>query len=588
MQPEPTAARFSGPQKDAALPNAPTMPPPESTSEGRQSSPGPTERTTAEEFQFLCCQNCKTEAKCPKLLPCLHNLCSGCLEKLGMQCPICQESWSPDTNAQVLDNVFFESLQRRLSMYRQIVSAHATCTRCKESADYWCFECEQLICKKCFDPHQWFVKHEARPLADFRSQSVHEFLERTRKSNNIFCSNTRHHTPELTSIYCRACSKPLCCSCALLDKGHSEDKSDINMEIEQRQEELDTMTQALQQQDGAFGAAREQIQSSIRQLASARESTEKLIHTRVSEVVEHVQALERELLQSVQEQYEHEVRELASHQGRLDTVLQRIHTGGELVHKMKLYASDQEVLDMHSFLREALCHLQQEKPQNLQAPVRTEGFEELKHQFKERLKHLISCIAQQADAAQYRRASPEAVSTPSEPLDTDQPEKVQKIPEQDLEVAEAQSASVVHQEPGAHPVPLFAFSIKDPTYRQEVSVPPTPQKRKACQTSCPHKIIKMESEEEKEARLVLSSPKQPRPSTSKAVSPPHLNGPPSPESPIVGNEVILSSDNHMTSEPGEAEERIVVISSSEDSDAENSVSGPALWARTPVSPNSRS
>ncbi|KAM9183237.1 protein PML isoform 3-T3 [Dugong dugon] len=573
MQQEPAPARSSGPQKDPALPDLPIMPPPESPFEDHQPSPSPspspspTEQTVEEEFQFLCCQCCKAEAKCPKLLPCLHTLCSGCLEAAGVHCPICQAPRSPGADAQALDNVFFESLQRRLSMYREIVSLHAACTRCKEPADFWCFECEQLICSKCFEAHQWFVKHEARPLASLRSQSVHEFLDGSRKSNNIFCSNSKHHTPELTSIYCRGCSKPLCCSCALLDTGHSELKCDIRAEIQQRQEELDAMTQALQEQDGVFGAAHAQMCSAIGQLDRARSDTEELIRARVRQVVAHVQMQEHKLIQSLKARYQSESEEMTRRLSRLDAVLQRIRTGGALVQRMKRYASDQEVLDMHSFLREALHRLRQEEPQSLQAPVPTNRFDE----FKVRLRDLVSCITQGTDAALLRRASPEAASTPRNSLDVDLPEEAQRAQAQVMGLSEAQPMAVVQQEPGAHPVPMYAFSIKDPSYREEVPSPLTPQKRKSCQTEGPRKVIKLESEEEKEERLARSSPEQPRPSTSKAVSPPHLDEPPSPGSPETGNKVLLLNNNHVTSEPGEeAEERVVVISSSEDSDAENS------------------
>lgn len=115
----------------------------------------------------------------------------------SLRCPVCQAPHSPDETS-VLDNVFFESLQRRLAVHKQVVDMQAICTRCKESADFWCFECEQLLCSKCFEAHQWFLKHEARPLAELRSQSVLDFLEGTRKSNNIFCSNPNHRTPTLT------------------------------------------------------------------------------------------------------------------------------------------------------------------------------------------------------------------------------------------------------------------------------------------------------------------------------------------------------------------------------------------------------
>ncbi|XP_007197796.2 protein PML isoform X3 [Balaenoptera acutorostrata] len=490
MQQEAAPARSPGPQQDPALPHAPTMPPPESLSEGHEPSHSPTEQATEEEFQFLRCQGCRAEAKCPKLLPCLHTLCSGCLEEPGMQCPICQAPWPPGPDAQALDNVFFESLQRRLSVYRQIVDAQALCTRCKEPADYWCFECEQLLCAKCIEAHQWFLKHEARPLAELRSQSARDFLDGTRKSNNIFCSNPNHRNPTLTSIYCRGCSKPLCCSCALLDTGHSELKCDIGTEIQQRQEELDVMTQDLQEQDRAFGAAQAEMSSAISQLGRVRADTEELIQTHVRQVVEHVLELERQLLEGVNARYQRDYEEIAGQLGRLDAVLQRIRMGSVLVQRMKLYASDQEVLDMHGFLRKALHQLRQEEPQSLRAAVRTDSFDE----FKVRLQDLVSCITQGTDAAVSRRASPEAARTPRDTFDVDLPEEAQRAQVQ------VPGLAVVQPVPGAHPVPLYAYSIKDPSCREEVSNTATPQKRKSCQTECPRKVIKMESEEEKESR----------------------------------------------------------------------------------------
>jgi probable transcription factor PML len=110
----------------------------------------------------------------------------------------------------------------------------------------------------------------------------------------------------------------------------------------------------------------------------------------VRQVVAHVQARERELLEAVNARYQRDYQEMAGRLSRLDAVLQRIRTGGALVQRMKLYASDQEVLDMHDFLRQALGRLRQEEPQNLQAAVCTSGFDE----FKVRLQDLISCITQ--------------------------------------------------------------------------------------------------------------------------------------------------------------------------------------------------
>lgn len=150
------------------------------------------------------------------------------------------------------------------------------------------------------------------------------------------------------------------------------------------------MTQALQEQDHAFGAAQAQMRSAVSQLGRVRTDTEELIHARVRQVVAHVLAQEQELLEGVNARYQRDYEEIASQLSRLDAVLQRIRVGSALVQRMKRYASDQEVLDMHSFLRQALHSLSQEEPQKLRAAVRTDSFDE----FKVRLQDLVSCITQ--------------------------------------------------------------------------------------------------------------------------------------------------------------------------------------------------
>ncbi|XP_041587256.1 protein PML [Vulpes lagopus] len=510
MQQEPAPPRSPAPGQDPAPPPAPSMPPPEPASEGHQPSPSrnPAEQALEEEFQFLCCQSCQAEAKCPKLLPCLHTLCSGCLEASGLRCSICQVPGPLGAGSPALDNVFFESLQRRLSVYRQIVDAQAVCTRCKEPADFWCFECEQLLCAKCFEAHQWFLKHEARPLAELRSQSVCEFLDSTRKSNSIFCSNPNHRTPMLTSIYCRGCSKPLCCSCALLDSSHGELKCDISAEIQQRQEELDTMARVLQEQDGAFGAAHAQMHSAVSQLGRARADTEEA-------------------------------------SWRLGS--RRSSQGG----CPRCWNSAPGVDWLPWGVRALFLELAVEQAGRPSGPCDTRSHR----------------LALGGSPGTEMARTP----APHRPEKTPPPEELLGSPAQAPQLAETHTVALVQSVPGVHPVPVHAYSIRDPSCREEVCNKVTPQKRKSCQTECPRKAIKMESEEERETRLAQSSPEQPRPSTSKAVSPP-MDGPSSPESPIMGNEVFLPNSNHSTGDPGEAEERVVVISSSEDSDAENSSS----------------
>ncbi|KAM9068816.1 protein PML isoform 2-T2 [Sarcophilus harrisii] len=367
-----------------SFPTEPVAPsePEASTSEEDPKASSSSMEAIGEEFCFLLCHSCKSESKCPKLLACLHTICSKCLElhEPAGKCPICQYPHSQETNLHSMDNLFFESLLRRISVYHNIIQGgkEASCNRCREPADFWCFECEQLICTRCFEAHQWFVKHEARAVEELRKESAKDFLDGTRKSNNLFCPNPTHRTPSLTSIYCRGCAKPICCTCALLDSNHKDQYCAISSEIQQRQQELVKITSELKTQEQTFSEAHEKIQEAITNLEQVKKDTQELIHSQIQVMVEKIQAQEKKLLETVEGQYQENHKQMAGKLQHLTSMLQRIHNGELLVEKLQHYASDQEVLEMHSFIRAALENLNKERPVNLQTAVKVEEFAECK------------------------------------------------------------------------------------------------------------------------------------------------------------------------------------------------------------------
>ncbi|NXS43511.1 PML protein, partial [Balaeniceps rex] len=180
-----------------------------------------------DDFQFILCEGCQQESPNLKLLTCLHTLCLNCLSEnkpIG-QCPMCRTAIPQASGIPDMDNLLFTNLQARLSIYKKISnSSGLSCSRCRVAAvAVWCSECEEFLCTKCFEDHQWFFKkrsHEARRVEELRAESAHRFLEDTRKSCNLFCSSPGH-ADHISSIYCKKCEKPLCCSCALLDSQHA-------------------------------------------------------------------------------------------------------------------------------------------------------------------------------------------------------------------------------------------------------------------------------------------------------------------------------------------------------------------------------
>uniref|UniRef100_A0A8B9TMX6 Protein PML n=1 Tax=Anas platyrhynchos TaxID=8839 RepID=A0A8B9TMX6_ANAPL len=331
--------------------------------------PRPQEQEEEEDFQFVLCEGCRQESPSLKLLTCLHSLCLGCLseKKPVGQCPVCQEPIPQPNGIPEVDNVLFASLQARLRVYRRIVSGALSCSRCRrEPAAVWCSECEEFLCPGCFEDHQWFFKkrsHEARKVEELRAESAHRFLEGTKKSCTLFCSSHGHtEQGHITSIYCKKCEKALCCSCALLDAQHSPFYCDIRAEIQRRQEELAAAGRELARRRGGFEASRAALQEEAARLEAASGETRELIRQRVEQLVRLVRREEAELLGLVERRREQGRRELAGELRRVEGVLRRMEAGERLVEKMRLYATEQEVMDMQPFVREALRELQRLRP----------------------------------------------------------------------------------------------------------------------------------------------------------------------------------------------------------------------------------
>ncbi|XP_064373692.1 protein PML-like isoform X1 [Dromaius novaehollandiae] len=320
-----------------------------------------------DEFQFVLCEGCQQESPNLKLLTCLHTLCLGCLSEnkpIG-QCPICQTAIPQASGIPDRDNLLFTSLQARLSIYKKIVArVDLFCNNCKREGEFWCFECEEFLCIKCFEAHQRYLKrdsHKAKRVTDVRAGSARDFLKGTRKASNLSCSNVTHKSQTL-SIYCKKCCKPVCCVCALLEGKHVGQHCDINTEIQLRQEELSTMSRELKQRKSGFEDAYKALQDEVAHLEQVSRETREQIQQRVEQLVRLIRQEEEELLGLVETRREQGRRELAGELRRVEGVLRRMEAGERLVEKMSLYATEQEVMDMQPFIKDSLEELRRLQP----------------------------------------------------------------------------------------------------------------------------------------------------------------------------------------------------------------------------------
>ncbi|NXX08925.1 PML protein, partial [Larus smithsonianus] len=332
-------------------------------------SPPSQQPAVEDDFQFVSCERCRKESPNLKLLTCLHTLCLDCLSEnkpIG-QCPVCRTVIPQASGIPNMDNLLFTNLQARLSIYKKISdNGGPSCSRCQgEAATVWCSECEEFLCTKCFEDHQWFFKkrsHEAKKVEDLRADSAHRFLEDTRKSCNLFCSSPGHaNQGHISSIYCKKCKRALCCSCALLDSHHAP-FCDIHSETRRRQEELGTLSRELKQKRNGFEATYAGLKDEAAQLERVQREMRELIRQRVEQLVGLIRREEEELLGLVEAGQEQGRRELSRELERVGGGVRRGGGGGELVEKMNLYATEQEGMDMQPFIKDSLEELQRLQP----------------------------------------------------------------------------------------------------------------------------------------------------------------------------------------------------------------------------------
>lgn len=205
---------------------------PEASTQERQSeSP-----TTREGYVFKCifCESVLTAQDGPKLLECLHNACSNCVNnklyeqndgsglKSRVDCPLCTLS---SLSERVLDNQFLLELSSNDEQTSKITDLK--CSSCTDDAiaTSYCTDCSEFICENCVQAHQR-VKitkdHTIKP----KEECANELNAISNVTPTLFCSK---HPSEKLSLFCENCDQLTCRDCQLIK--HREHKYKFTHEI---------------------------------------------------------------------------------------------------------------------------------------------------------------------------------------------------------------------------------------------------------------------------------------------------------------------------------------------------------------------
>ncbi|XP_015685634.1 protein PML-like [Protobothrops mucrosquamatus] len=376
--------------------------------EGAASAPEPSASHLTEmnkELQFLLCDECHLEVPHPKLLLCFHNLCSPCLEKKPPDlCVICGTPYvhlaeTPEKQ----DNVFFANLQVNFDLYQKVTgSKESVCNKCRKEAEFWCFRCKEFLCLSCFQFHQRYTKkdnHKARPLKDFQAESCKDFLSTIRMPNNMFCSK-EGHSSQILSLYCKQCSQPMCAISTLPD---SKQHCDISQEIQCKQE-LQNMNTELKEKKNTYDETNSSLKKLLMDMEQLRNEMTELIQQKIEQMIQWLGEKGKGFLAKVEAHHSHQVQEVNKKLQETKGVVKRITSSQRLVEKLQLYASGQEVLEMHPFLKMSMVDLKKKQPSSVRG-IEMRTFLEIKAQLQTLLDRVTK--NEEADPAKAQTEPPE-------------------------------------------------------------------------------------------------------------------------------------------------------------------------------------
>ena len=176
--------------------------------------------------ELAVCQVCKAGALNPRLLPCLHAVCSTCLEKLLRQgtnqgCPTCHVTLEgvqkvKDLPANNLAQTLLERNERDLKGLGQLCTACSLDGKKKEKsmATVWCTACTEYYCEKCNRIHQQVKSdkknHEVVRISQLRKPASFRNGNTIFKKSKEMCST---HPKEAIRMFCDQCEEPICEVC---------------------------------------------------------------------------------------------------------------------------------------------------------------------------------------------------------------------------------------------------------------------------------------------------------------------------------------------------------------------------------------
>lgn len=170
----------------------------------------------------LFCPACSHVIKQPRVLPCLHSLCTSCIDKQlngHFKCPVCNEPANGIYSSEDITRLPVDSLlESVLDMVALHGGKNVHCDVCDESertsAVARCMECALYFCSIHCDAHRTAKHSKGHQMITVNQLREHP-LKKLRRP--LYCME---HPEDFVSLFCESRDRPVCKHCCASVKDH--------------------------------------------------------------------------------------------------------------------------------------------------------------------------------------------------------------------------------------------------------------------------------------------------------------------------------------------------------------------------------
>ena len=299
----------------------------------------------------LTCTVCLDKFTEPKVLPCCHTFCKGCLERIlektqgktdRLICPQCRnEHKVPESGAAGFLTDFSLTHDLHVLQVMQTKDASPVCGECDSTSlsTAYCATCEAFLCDFCCTAHRKMKlcrNHEVLLLQNVTTESIKPSLKPR------YCTE---HAEEALKLYCETCRKLICRDCALVVHHHHSYKfvKDARQVI---QSQLRSLTEGAEvklkklRKDLAFAKEIEGL------LESYPESLESAIDTAFESFIAMLKARQAELLLQVDDECQKDKKAIWAHKEHTESAIVNLTSSINFAERALHCGNDVEMLSL--------------------------------------------------------------------------------------------------------------------------------------------------------------------------------------------------------------------------------------------------